>query len=73
MKSWASLLFCYKKNAQVQKTFYNQHHLHLHLKVRLVRKAVGEAKIAYPVGLDNDFATWLAYDNQYWPAKYLID
>jgi hypothetical protein len=25
------------------------------------------------VGLDNDFATWRAYDNNYWPAKYLID
>ena len=38
-----------------------------------VRKAVLDAKIGYPVGLDNDFATWQAYNNQYWPAKYLID
>ncbi len=38
-----------------------------------VRKAVVDAKIGYPVGLDNDFATWQAYNNQYWPAKYLID
>ena len=29
--------------------------------------------IRYPVALDNDFATWRAYDNEYWPAKYLID
>jgi len=29
--------------------------------------------IDYPVALDNDFATWQAYNNAYWPAKYLID
>lgn len=29
--------------------------------------------IEYPIALDNDFATWRAYDNAYWPAKYLID
>ena len=28
---------------------------------------------SYPVALDNDFGTWNAYQNQYWPAKYLID
>jgi cytochrome c biogenesis protein CcdA/thiol-disulfide isomerase/thioredoxin len=29
--------------------------------------------IQYPVALDNNFATWDAYVNAYWPAKYLID
>ncbi|HEY4268797.1 MAG TPA: cytochrome c biogenesis protein DipZ [Galbitalea sp.] len=29
--------------------------------------------IKYPVALDNNFATWNAYSNQYWPAEYLID
>lgn len=38
-----------------------------------VEKAVKEADIKYPVALDNDFRTWNAYDNKYWPAKYLID
>lgn len=38
-----------------------------------VKQAVIDAKIGYPVGLDNDFTTWKAYNNQYWPAKYLID
>ena len=38
-----------------------------------VRQAVKEANIKYPVALDNDFATWQAYKNQFWPAKYLID
>jgi cytochrome c biogenesis protein CcdA/thiol-disulfide isomerase/thioredoxin len=38
-----------------------------------VRAAVRKLGIRYPVALDNDFATWTAYANQYWPAKYLID
>ncbi|HEX8182413.1 MAG TPA: cytochrome c biogenesis protein DipZ [Candidatus Saccharimonadales bacterium] len=38
-----------------------------------VQKAVREAGITYPVALDNDFATWGAYENQYWPSNYLID
>jgi len=38
-----------------------------------VEIAVGEAGIEYPVVLDNNSATWDAYDNRYWPARYLID
>ena len=38
-----------------------------------VKRAIADENIAYPVALDNEFATWRAYDNQYWPAKYLID
>lgn len=38
-----------------------------------VRRAAGELGIEYPVALDNDFATWRAWGNQYWPAKYLVD
>ena len=38
-----------------------------------VRSAVRDLEIRYPVALDNDFATWRAYENQYWPAKYLVD
>jgi cytochrome c biogenesis protein CcdA/thiol-disulfide isomerase/thioredoxin len=38
-----------------------------------VRSAVRRLELRYPVALDNDFATWNAYYNQYWPAKYLID
>ncbi len=37
-----------------------------------VRAAVERLGLHYPVALDNDFATWRAYSNQYWPAKYLI-
>lgn len=38
-----------------------------------VEKAVRDAGIRYPVALDNDYGTWSAYKNRYWPAKYLID
>ncbi len=38
-----------------------------------VRSAVKRLGIRYPVALDNDFQTWRAYSNDYWPAKYLID
>jgi cytochrome c biogenesis protein CcdA/thiol-disulfide isomerase/thioredoxin len=38
-----------------------------------VRSAARRLGLRYPIGLDNDFATWNAYDNDYWPAKYLVD
>ena len=38
-----------------------------------VDRAVRQNGIEYPVAQDNDFATWTAYGNQFWPAKYLID
>lgn len=38
-----------------------------------VLTAMKQYKITYPVAQDNDYATWKAYDNHYWPAEYLID
>jgi thiol-disulfide isomerase/thioredoxin len=38
-----------------------------------VQAAIKRFGIAYPVAQDNRYATWQAYDNQYWPAVYLID
>jgi cytochrome c biogenesis protein CcdA/thiol-disulfide isomerase/thioredoxin len=38
-----------------------------------VRAAVKRLGVHYPVALDNQFETWSAYRNQYWPADYLID
>ena len=38
-----------------------------------VRKAVDNFKITYPVAIDNGFRIWRAFDNNYWPALYLID
>jgi cytochrome c biogenesis protein CcdA/thiol-disulfide isomerase/thioredoxin len=38
-----------------------------------VSAAIARFGITYPVAQDNEFATWSAYSNQYWPADYLID
>lgn len=38
-----------------------------------VREALKKYGIEFPVVLDNDYATWRAYGNNYWPRKYLID
>lgn len=38
-----------------------------------VEKAIKDFGIEYPVMQDNDYATWNAYNNRYWPAEYFID
>jgi len=38
-----------------------------------VENAIERFGITYPVALDNDYQTWRAYDNHYWPAHYLIN
>src|SRR3989344_4406767 len=38
-----------------------------------VLNAVKELGIKYPVVQDNDYVTWTAFKNRYWPRKYLID
>ncbi|MCI0619550.1 redoxin family protein [Candidatus Wolfebacteria bacterium] len=38
-----------------------------------VRQAMKRFGITHPIVLDNDYATWRAYGNTYWPRKYLID
>jgi cytochrome c biogenesis protein CcdA/thiol-disulfide isomerase/thioredoxin len=38
-----------------------------------VRAATKRLGVRYPVALDNNYDTWTAYRNEYWPAKYLID
>ncbi|MDP2656084.1 MAG: cytochrome c biogenesis protein DipZ [bacterium] len=38
-----------------------------------VQRAVLDFGLTYPVVQDNDFSLWRAYNNHYWPAKYLID
>ena len=42
-------------------------------KLENVREAVSVHSIGWPVALDNDYATWKAYQNHYWPAQYLVD
>ncbi|QAX85768.1 cytochrome C biogenesis protein [Pseudomonas sp. DTU12.3] len=38
-----------------------------------VRDQVAKLGITYPVAIDNNYAIWRSFDNQYWPAHYLID
>lgn len=38
-----------------------------------VNAAVDKFGIQYPVAQDNDKGTWSAYENRYWPRKYLVD
>jgi cytochrome c biogenesis protein CcdA/thiol-disulfide isomerase/thioredoxin len=41
--------------------------------IKNVRTAISDLKIGYPVAIDNDYAIWRAFNNQYWPAHYFID
>ncbi len=38
-----------------------------------VKEALVRHHINYPVAQDNDYKTWQAYNNRYWPAHYLFD
>ncbi|WP_239151457.1 thioredoxin [Virgisporangium aurantiacum] len=38
-----------------------------------VRHAVARLRVDHPVAVDNDFEIWTAFDNHYWPARYLVD
>jgi thiol-disulfide isomerase/thioredoxin len=38
-----------------------------------VAAAIARFGITYPVAQDNEFHTWQAFNNEYWPADYLID
>jgi len=41
--------------------------------VNNVKMAVDKYGITYPVVLDNDWETWKAFENRYWPRKYVAD
>ena len=41
--------------------------------VENVRRALKEMEVTYPVVVDNDYAVWDAFANNYWPALYFID
>ncbi len=38
-----------------------------------VREAIADFELEYAVVQDNNFDTWRAFSNRYWPAKYLVD
>jgi hypothetical protein len=39
----------------------------------LLKQAIRELNVPYPVTQDNEGVTWRAYHNRYWPTQYLID
>jgi thiol-disulfide isomerase/thioredoxin len=41
--------------------------------VDLVRQAIEQRAIDYPVAVDNDYEIWSAFANHYWPALYFVD
>lgn len=38
-----------------------------------VRRAIKAMRVEYPIAVDNDYAIWNGFANQYWPALYLLD
>jgi hypothetical protein len=38
-----------------------------------IRAALDEMGVSYPIAVDNDYAVWRAFDNNYWPALYFAD
>jgi thiol-disulfide isomerase/thioredoxin len=38
-----------------------------------VERALRKFGITYPIAMDNNRAIWRAFNNEYWPAHYLID
>lgn len=38
-----------------------------------VKRAVGDLEVTFPVAIDNSFAIWRAFNNNYWPAHYFVD
>jgi thiol-disulfide isomerase/thioredoxin len=38
-----------------------------------VRRAARDMRVVYPIAVDNDYAIWRAFNNQYWPALYFVD
>jgi thiol-disulfide isomerase/thioredoxin len=41
--------------------------------IDLIRQAIKDRDIDYPVVVDNDYAVWDAFANNYWPALYFVD
>jgi thiol-disulfide isomerase/thioredoxin len=38
-----------------------------------VRRAAKDMRVDYPIAIDNDYAIWRAFKNEYWPALYFVD
>jgi hypothetical protein len=42
-------------------------------KIDGVRRAMKEMGVEHPIVLDNEYAIWRSFNNNYWPAIYLVD
>ena len=38
-----------------------------------VQRAASKLGLTFPIAVDNDFAIWKSFSNQYWPSLYLVD
>ena len=38
-----------------------------------VGNALRDLRVTYPVAIDSNYAIWRAFNNEYWPAQYLVD
>lgn len=42
-------------------------------KINNVKRAANDLGIHFPIAIDNDFAIWRSFSNEYWPANYFVD
>ena len=42
-------------------------------KTENVRRAAADLQLDFPIAIDNNFAIWKSFNNQFWPANYFID
>ena len=42
-------------------------------KLSNVQRATKDLGLVFPIAVDNDFAIWKSFSNQYWPAHYFVD
>ena len=68
IRAWAD-----KYRTQVWSLFGSTHRSSVSSTTGQRRRAARDMNIAYPIAIDNDYAIWDDFDNQYWPALYLID
>lgn len=38
-----------------------------------IRREAKDMMVDYPIAVDSDYGVWNAFNNQYWPALYLVD
>ncbi|MEJ8837475.1 cytochrome c biogenesis protein DipZ [Ramlibacter sp. AN1133] len=42
-------------------------------RIENVRRAARDLGLGFPIAVDNNFAIWRSFSNQYWPAHYFVD